>query len=52
MRFPTAVFFPRHHDTNHGIFAILPARKSRRKSRNRLKKTETRRGTLRGRSFR
>ena len=28
-----------------------PHRKSRRKSRHRLKKTETRRGTLRGRSF-
>ena len=38
--------------TNHGKFAILPAWQNRRRTLDRLKQPETRRGTLRGRSFR
>ena len=38
--------------TNHEILLYYPHRKSRRKSRHRLKQTETRCRTLRGRSFR
>ena len=38
--------------TNHEILLYYPHWKSRRKSWHKLKQTETRRGTLRGRSFR
>ena len=47
--------YPRPNEsqtTNHEILLYYLHRKSRRKCRHRLKQTETRRGTLRGRSFR